>query len=137
MSNKVARFFRRLAPIMFASFCALAVCAQESTGQGMKGKPEHKAAHSATSVTGCLQKGEEPSGFYISTEDGKTWELRSSKVELADHVGHQVTVSGTPTHGSKQRETKVGASEEKEAGGKEHADLRVTTLKMVSESCSK
>src|SRR5581483_578037 len=117
---------------------ALGVYAQESTKQEMKeDKAQHKAAHSATSVTGCLQKGDEPSGFYITGEDGKTWELSESKVKLADHVGHQVTVKGSPTHGSKQKEQKVGGSEQKEAGGNEHADLRVKSLKMVSESCSK
>lgn len=87
------------------------------------------------SVTGCLQKGDEPGGFTITDKDGKVWELHSKQVKLGGHVGHTVTLTGSATNGSKEDEEKIEANEKKEAGGKEHADLHVTSLKMVSESC--
>src|SRR5215831_16404865 len=45
-------------------------------------------------VTGCLQKGDEADEFSLTGADGKLYDLKSSSVKLADHVGHKVTVSG-------------------------------------------
>jgi len=84
-------------------------------------------------ATGCLQKGQEHGGYYLTDENGKTWELMGSG--LAAHVGHKVTVSGTQMEGSKSHETKVESAEKAEAGGNQYSDLKVTNVKMVSESC--
>ena len=106
-----------------------------------KGKAETKQKpmiHSKT-VSGCLQKGDEPNEFSITGEDGKSWGLRSVSVKLDQHVGHQVTVTGTPareTKAKENKETKEGQVE-KASSKEEYADLRVTTLKMVSDTCSK
>src|ERR1700694_5320128 len=117
MSHKIAKLSFWLIPILCLSLCPVALIAQTAA-------PEKKAEKSQT-VTGCLQKGDEAGGFSIKGEDGKTWGLRSTSVKLDQNIGHQVTATGSPTH-------------EKKAGSKtEYADLTVTTLKMISDSCSK
>jgi hypothetical protein len=95
------------------------------------------SAGSNQSVTGCLQKGDEPGGFTITGEDGKVWELQSKKVQLASHVGHTVTVTGSAGNRSTAEEQTTEGSEKKEHGQKEHGDLRVGSLKMISDTCSK
>ena len=97
---------------------------------------QEKSASQANTVTGSLQKGDQPDEFSITGEDGKSWDLRSSAVKLADHVGHQVTVTGSPTREAKAEEKKEGQVE-KAAGKEELGELRVTSLKMVSQSCAK
>lgn len=87
----------------------------------------------AHSVTGCLQKGTEPGGFYIVGESGTMWEL-SGKID-AKHTGHKVTVNGHVLHKAKVKEAKFDDAEKKEAAGKTYADFQVTSLKMVSDSC--
>ena len=85
-------------------------------------------------VTGCLQKGDEANEFSITGEDGKSYDLTSSSVELSKHVGHKVTVTGTFKAESYAKEKgEKGANEKKEAP--EAGDIRVTSLKMVSDSC--
>jgi lipid-binding SYLF domain-containing protein len=106
-----------------------------------EGKAEAKQkpmGHTKT-VTGCLQKGDEPGEFSITGEDGKSWGLRSSSVKLDQHVGHQVTVAGTPARETKAEENKEQkeGQVEKASSKDEYRDLRVTTLKMVSDTCSK
>jgi hypothetical protein len=96
-------------------------------------KSEKKAAHTQT-VTGCLQKGDQASEFSITGEDGKTWGLRSATVKLDQHLGHKVTVTGSTHHESKAEEKKEGQVE-KASSKEEYADLDVTSLKMVSDSC--
>lgn len=92
-----------------------------------------------TTVTGCLQKGNEAGEFSIAGEDGKVWGLRSSTVKLEDHVGHKVSVAGTASGESKaeakkeKKEGEVVKASEKE----EYRDLRVTSLKMISDTCAK
>ena len=119
-----------LIPILFVSLCPLALIAQEK-----QEKKAEKAAHTQT-VTGCLQKGDEAGEFSITGEDGNTWGLHSTSVKLDQHLGHKVTVTGSTTQESKAEEKKEGQVE-KASSKQEYADLDVTSLKMVSDSCSK
>ena len=128
MSHKIAKLAFWLIPILCLSLCPVALIAQTAA-------PEKKAEKSQT-VTGCLQKGDEAGEFSITGEDGKTWGLSSTSVKLDQHLGHKVTVTGTTTHETKAEEKKEGQVEN--AGSKtEYADLTVTNLKMISDSCSK
>jgi hypothetical protein len=133
--------------IALALFVSLTALAQETTKPGddqakqdnTKAAPQEnqeKSASQTKTVTGCLQKGSQPDQFSIIGEDAKSWDLRSSTVKLADHVGHQVTVTGSPTREAKAEEKKEGQVE-KAAGKEELGELRVTSLKMVSQSCAK
>jgi hypothetical protein len=133
--------------IVLALFVSLTALAQETTKPGddqakqdnTKAAPQEnqeKSASQTKTVTGCLQKGGQPDQFSIIGEDAKSWDLRSSTVKLADHVGHQVTVTGSPTREAKAEEKKEGQVE-KAAGKEELGELRVTSLKMVSQSCAK
>ena len=97
--------------------------------------PQQPAA-AETTVTGCLQKGDEPGAVSIIGEDGRNWELHSTSVKLDEHIGHKVTVTGTVTRESKAQEKKEGQVE-KAAGKEEYGDLRISSLKMLSKTCSK
>jgi hypothetical protein len=98
-----------------------------------------KSANPMKTVTGCLQKGDEPGEFAITGEDGKVWGLRSSAVKLEDHVGHKVTVTGSASAESKaeEKKEKKEGEVEKASNKGEYGDIRVASLKMVSDSCNK
>jgi hypothetical protein len=118
-----------MASIVLTLLVSLTVLAQDAT------KPSDDQSKTKA-VTGCLQKGDQADLFSITGEDGKSWDLRSSTVKLADHVGHQVTVTGSPTREAKAEEKKEGHVEN--AARKEGlGELRVTDLKMVSPGCTK
>ena len=109
-----------LAAALALGLGSLAWTAQES---------QTKSGKSMT-VTGCLQKGDEAGEYSITGEDGKRYGLHASKsVDLSKHLGHKVTVTG-----SKMREENE-AKEKHEAGEGEAADLRVTSVKHISEGC--
>ena len=91
-------------------------------------------AGSKTTVTGCLQKGDEAGEYSITGEDGKTYGLRSKTVKLSQHLGHKVTVTGTLRAESAEKE-KGEAEEHEKKEAAEAGDIRVTDLKMVSDSC--
>ena len=130
MKDRVGKPLFALATLALAAVFAVSFSSAQQMGtEGQKAALQN--------VTGCLQKGSEPGGFNIVGEDGKIWELHSKKVTLADHVGHTVSVTGSPEKMSDAQEQKIEASENKEAAGKEHGDLRVSALKMVSETCNK
>ena len=93
-------------------------------------------ASATQTITGCVQKGTESGGFFLISTDDKHWELYGNPdVSIADHVGHTVTVTGTVAHRSKAQEEKSQPSEKKEISGKQHADLQVSSVKMVSATC--
>ncbi len=133
MSHKIAKLAFWLIPILCLSLCPLALA--QGTAPEKQEKKADKSAHTQ-SVTGCLQKGDEPGEFSITGEDGKTWGRRSTSVKLDEHLGHKVNVTGSTTHETKAEEKKEGQVENA-ASKAEYADLTVTSLKMVSETCSK
>jgi len=98
------------------------------------GLAQEKSAGGKKTVTGCLQKGDEANEFSITGEDGKTYDLQSSAVDLSKHLGHKVTVSGTFKPESYEKE-KGEAEEHEKKEAAEAGDIRVTNLKMVSDSC--
>src|SRR6266436_9748924 len=127
MSHKIAKLAFWLIPIVCLSLGPITLTAQD------------KKAEKSQTVTGCLQKGDEAGEFSIKGEDGKTWGLRSTSVKLDQHLGHQVTITGSTT----QESAKTEKAEEKKEGQvenasskAEYADLNVTDLKMISETCS-
>jgi hypothetical protein len=95
---------------------------------------QEKMAGGKTTVTGCLQKGDEPGEYSITGEDGKTYGLRSKAVKLSQHLGHKVTITGTLRPESAEKE-KGEAEEHEKKEAAEAGDIRVTDLKMVSDTC--
>jgi hypothetical protein len=90
-------------------------------------------------VTGCLSKGDSAKEFLLAGNDGSTWEVRSSRVDLAEHVGHTVTATGVVSN-AKMHNLKEDAKETaKDSGMKksdaEHGHMTITDVKMVSDSC--
>ena len=90
-------------------------------------------------VTGCLSKGDSAKEFLLTGTDGSTWEVRSSRVHLVEHVGHTVTATGVVSN-AKMHNLKEDAKETaKDSGMKksdaEHGHMTITDVKMVSESC--
>lgn len=90
-------------------------------------------------VTGCLAKGDSPKEFMLTGNDGSTWEVRSSRVDLAEHVGHSVTATGVVSNAAMHNMNEDVKDAAKDSGMKkddsEHGHLKVTAVKMVSESC--
>jgi hypothetical protein len=92
-------------------------------------------------ITGCLSKGDSAHEFLLTGNDGSTWEVRSSKVALAKHVGHTITATGAVSH-AKMHNMKEDTKEmAKDSGMKksdtEHGHMTITGVKMVSDSCQK
>jgi hypothetical protein len=92
-------------------------------------------------ITGCLSKGDSAKEFLLTGTDGSTWEVRSSKVALAEHVGHTVTATGVVSHATMHNLKEDAKDAAKDSGMKksdsEHGHMKITDVKMVSESCQK
>ena len=90
-------------------------------------------------VTGCLSKGDSAKEFLLTGNDGSTWEVRSSRVPLAEHVGHTVTATGVVSNATMHNMKEDAKEAAKDSGMKktdnEHGHLKVTAVKMVSDSC--
>jgi len=86
-------------------------------------------------ITGCLKKDAATGGYYISDENGRTWELSGKKVDLAEKVFHTVNVSGHPAPTAVAPGGKSEASQT--AGGKPTLRLDVVELTMISNSCTR
>jgi hypothetical protein len=128
MTHKLAKSSTWTLAMLFAVLSVATLYG--ATPAGDKGSPK--------TVTGCLQKGDEPVGFFIMDADGTHWELYpADKVSLADHVGHTITVTGSIAKRSEAQEKKSQPYEKKETGTGGHHDLKVSDVKMVSDSCNK
>lgn len=138
------KLFSLLALLAAVTFLPSRLPAQETGNSGQENAP----AASTTTVTGCLQAGQKAGRFMLTAEDGTVYHLRSKSVDLSEHVGHTVTVTGRvaqrrPQEGqapssSSSPEANAAQSGEGQGGGHAHGHmLFVSDLKMVSDSCKK
>jgi hypothetical protein len=115
--------------------CTASVWVMADDSSDAKGKSDTRT------ITGCLSQGDNAKEFNLKANDGSTWEVRSSNVSLAEHVGHTVTATGVvqnPMAHNMKEDTKDMAHD---TGAKkdntEHGHLKVTDVQMVSDSCSR
>jgi hypothetical protein len=83
---------------------------------------------SSQTVTGCLKKGPTANTYSLNDENGKLWDVHSKTIPFAKHVGHTVTLTGTIPQKSNDQNKSDGDTAPQNR-------LRVTNLKMVSETC--
>ncbi len=126
-----------LAPLVLFTLCPFLLAQSGGMQNDQSGMSQNTMGsnHQMVTVTGCLKQGHENGGYYLTTKNGKVYEL-SGKANFAEHVGHTVTVAGHEGMMPESEESKMGTSEKAEAGSKPYTDLHVMTLKHVSESCS-
>ncbi len=109
------------------------------------------AKHSAAGITltGCLQKGDEPNTFLLTNATGTgvkadRWELvgAPASLKMSDHVGHKVEVHGTSVSeaASEKLEHEKGAKKEKESAAEKAKEkgehhLHVHSLKHIAPTC--
>jgi hypothetical protein len=110
-------------PLVFLSLFPLLLNAQEM------------GAKQNTAVTGCVKQGSGPGDFYLTSSDGKMYEIMAHGVNLAEHVGHTVTLTGHSVKLSAEQESKKEATEKSEAGTSSYVDFQASSVKMVSTSC--
>ena len=85
--------------VLFALF-ATYVVAQDSSS-------DSKSKADTRTITGCLAKASGADEYLLTGKDGSTWEVRSSTVNLSDHVGHTVSATGV-VGGSTPKITSAG-----------------------------
>jgi hypothetical protein len=127
---KFAKIAAVLSLLVFAGFSM----AQDTTSSG-------KSKSDVRSITGCLSQGSSADKFVLNANDGSTWDIKSDKVALADHLGHTITVKGNVSnatmHNMKEEAKDAAANAGMKKSNDEHGSLEATSVKMVSKSCSK
>lgn len=115
------------------ALCTSSIFAQDTS--------QSKSKADVRTISGCLSKGDSADEFLLTANDGSTWEVRSSGVALADHVGHTVDATGVVSNAkahnlkedAKQAARDTGATKQHA----EHGHMTITDVKMVSDSCQK
>ena len=103
---------------------------------------DSKSKSEARSITGCLAKGDSANEFVLTANDGSTWEMHANNtVDLASHVGHEVTVTGAVSnstmHNLKEDTKDVAKDTGVKKNNAEHGHLKPTGVQMVSDTCTK
>ena len=129
-----------LAAVVGLAMTPLANAQQTQTQPQQQGAQQNQQPITAT---GCLQKASSGNGYQLTDSSTmKTYDLSaaSSDVDLSAHVGHTVTVTGTPSAASASNEQGAnppGSATSNPAGQSQtqNQQLSVTNVKMVSSSC--
>src|SRR5690242_5332858 len=74
--------------------CLVLACVGSVWAMAQDTTSDSKGKGDTRTVTGCVTKGDSANEFLLTGKDGSTWEVRSSTVSLADHVGHTVSATG-------------------------------------------
>lgn len=122
------------------------VAAPSGYPQAEKQKPaaeatKEKPAAKPHTMTGCLEKGADPTMFRLTNVEGtgpKTVELHAdASQKLAAHVGHKMAITGTDVDPKTTTKGTAGTPEPGAAptpSATEH-HMRVDSTKMISETC--
>lgn len=96
-----------------------------AAGQSGYGQTSHQTATGTQkTVTGCLS---ESNGKYMLTErNGKSFELTGDSSKLAEHVGHEIKVTGTESAASGTASSTMG---------NESPTLEVSSVHHISKTC--
>ena len=110
---------------------------------GASAAESKKPAGDKTTLTGCLQKGAEANTFVLTNVTGgpkatnKEWHLMApASLNLANHVGHKITVTGSVTGVGKAAKPSGDAHAShtmKQASDMRHLD--VATMTHVAATC--
>jgi hypothetical protein len=122
--------------LVLLSLSSLWLVAQGSSQSSQASQGPSVKSGVLVNVSGCLKKNAATGGYYVSDEQGRTWELTSKKVDLSKHIFHTVSVSGHPSVGSQTPEGKSEQGQTPDKGTQRFA-LDVTELEMVSNSCTR
>ena len=95
-----------------------------------------KSHHKSRSITGCLQNGDNSHEYKLIAKDGGRWDLKSDSVNMSEHVGHVVKVTGVVSNATAHN-LKEDAKQAVDKDSNETGDMTVTNLTMVSTSCPK
>jgi hypothetical protein len=92
------------------------------------------------SITGCVTKGPSANQFLLTASDGSSWEVHNNNaIDLTSHLGHTIEAKGVVSHSKMHNMKEDAKGAAKDSGMKnnntEHGHLKVTDVRMVSESC--
>jgi hypothetical protein len=103
-----------------------AVAQDSATPGSTPTQSDSSQASSAQTVEGCLSGS---NGKYTLTDQqGKSYDLTGDTSKLADHVGHEVKITGSASSGS-------SSSTGSQAGSGSGQTLEVSSFKHVSKTC--
>jgi hypothetical protein len=120
-------------PMLFVSLLLLAASwatAQTSSAQTDQQGYNQSATSSGSQVTvqGCLSGSD---GKYMLTDDqGKMYNLGGDTSKLADHVGHEVKITGTQSAAETSGESGGAMSNQSN-----QPTLEITSMKHISKTC--
>jgi hypothetical protein len=121
--------------LILAGFGGSWLLAQQDEVNSDKGKSDTRT------ITGCLSKGDSSHEYLLTANDGSTWEIRSDNAEMAEHVGHTVeatgVVSNSTMHNLKEDAKDAAHDTGMKKNNNEHGHMKVTDVRMVSDSCSR
>ncbi|MGH9394087.1 MAG: hypothetical protein ACRD1E_07945 [Terriglobales bacterium] len=143
MAKKSSSFWIYLT-VLLAAMVGLAMTPL-ATAQGTPQQQQQATQQNQQPITatGCLQKAATGNGYQLTDSSTmKTYDLSaaSSDVDLSAHVGHTVTVTGTPSAASASNDQNAnppGSATSNPAGQSQtqNQQLSVSNVKMVSSSC--
>lgn len=136
--------------VLLAAMVGLAMTPLANAQGDQQAQDQSQQNQQAITATGCLQKSASGSGYQLTDSSTmKTYDLTaaSSDVDLSAHVGHTVTVTGTPSTASASASAtnpsqnpsnpsqNPSTNPSGQAGQSQNQQLSVTSVKMVSSSC--
>jgi hypothetical protein len=86
-------------------------------------------AGSEQSVQGCLSGSD--GNYTLMVKNGTSYKLTGDTAKLAEHIGHEIKVTGTVSSASTSPNTDTSAGTTASSGG----EIQVTSVKHIAKTC--
>lgn len=144
-NNKLNSSLWMYLTVLLAAMVGLAMTPL-ANAQATPAQDQAQQSQQTVTATGCLQKAASGNGYQLTDSSTmKTYDLTaaSSDVDLSAHVGHTITVTGTPSAASASSDASAANPSNPSSNPssssqsqQQNQQLSVTNVKMVSSSCS-
>ena len=132
MNNKIAKPLAAAVMLLCAVFFVYAQ--QQSENQPSSSTHHMRSGDNTETATGCLQKSSAGNGYTLASQDGGTWQLTSTQVDLEKYAGKQVSVAGNAPSSARHHGRRVANSQNAgNASGQNTMD--VFDLIVLNEKC--
>ena len=127
------RYLQLLAVLLLAMVWGVAQDYPSQTNSTQASQANPVNAGGEQSVQGCLSGAD--GNYSLMVKNGTSFKLAGDTAKLAEHIGHEIKVTGTMSSASASPNTDTSAGTTGESTPSSGGEIQVTSVKHIAKTC--
>lgn len=127
------RYLQLLAVLLLAMVWGVAQDYPSQTNSAQSSQANPVNAGGEQSVQGCLSGAD--GNYTLMVKNGTSFKLAGDTAKLAEHIGHEIKVTGTMSSASTSPNTDTSAGTTGQSTPSSGGEIQVTSVKHIAKTC--